>query len=67
MTSEKDDLLEEALTGKAKAVPDVQESGSSDASYSGMVNEETFGVGSNKKVLLVTKGVSLKKIMESSK
>lgn len=67
MVSEKDDLLEEALAGKAKALPDAQESGSSDEVSSDMVNEETFGVGSNKKVLLVTKGISLKKIVESSK
>lgn len=29
--------------------------------------EETFGLGSNKKTLLVTKGVSLKNIVKASK
>jgi hypothetical protein len=67
VTSEKDDLLNDVLVGKSKRKPDTKEQGSSDGQYSDMVNEETFGVGVNQKVLLVTKGVSLKKIVESSK
>ena len=67
MTSEKDDLLEEALGGKPKGPPDIDERGSSDDVSSDTVNEETFGVGSHERVLLVTKGISLKKIVESSR
>lgn len=34
---------------------------------SGEIIEQTFGQGANKRILLVTKGVSLKNIVESSK
>ena len=64
MTSEKDDLLQE--------IPEENSGGSdsSDEVSSGTLEavvEETFGLGANERVLLVTKGTSLKKIVEASK
>lgn len=67
MTSERDDLLDEALGSRVERLPDVDEGSSSGDGFSDTILEETFGSGANEKVLLVMEGVSLRKIVESSK
>lgn len=68
------DLLEEAMSPK-KITEKLDSHGSSDAVSSDTINlgsdadvlEESFGTGANRRVLLVTKGISLKKIVAASK
>jgi hypothetical protein len=69
----KEELLAEALGAEKQEEPDSQvfsdevPSDSLEPGSDADPIEETFGVGANKRVLLVTKGISLKKIVEASK
>ena len=70
------DLLENALGGNPQELPEkLNGHSSSDGVSSATINlgsdsdvvEETFGVGATARVLLVTKGISLKNIVKASK
>ena len=70
------DLLESALGGNPQELPEKPNGhSSSDEVSSATINlgsdsdvvEETFGVGATARVLLVTKGISLKNIVKASK
>ena len=67
MTSDRDDLLDKALGGRTERPVDVDEDSSSGDGFSDTILGETLGSGANEKVLLVMKGATLKKIVESSK
>jgi hypothetical protein len=60
-----DKQLAEKLTGPDSANEILSDT--DDSSDNMAVVEETFGIGANEKILLVTKGISLKKIVEASK